>query len=250
MMRRGLAIVAGLLIGASACMAAGYYRQLLLLPRAAAATADPTLLFEWHCETNVVTLGSPVGFSVGATTGSATYGVATTFLTNFVQDGTFSMYIPQNGARSFSWNKSVPILNTATGTIDFWIYRSANVSGYPIDLNVGDNSTNRIRVRMSSGWIRLEHRAGGTYIETTTASSTFATGQWNHAKIRWSQTAVNGQYVRVSMDASTGEGNAVSNTTPIGAWSTTNSGTLRFGDTALDGYDYYIDNVKIYNTWK
>ena len=39
MMRRGLAIVAGILIGASACMAAGYYRQLLMLPRAAGGSA-------------------------------------------------------------------------------------------------------------------------------------------------------------------------------------------------------------------
>jgi len=38
-MRRGLAIVAGLLIGASACMAANYYRQMLMLPRAAGGTA-------------------------------------------------------------------------------------------------------------------------------------------------------------------------------------------------------------------
>ena len=31
-MRRGLAIAAGLLLGASACMATGYYRQMLMLP--------------------------------------------------------------------------------------------------------------------------------------------------------------------------------------------------------------------------
>jgi hypothetical protein len=46
-MRRGLAIVAGLLIGASACMAANYYRQMLMLPRAAAAAAPAQNNFEW-----------------------------------------------------------------------------------------------------------------------------------------------------------------------------------------------------------
>jgi hypothetical protein len=39
-MRRGLAIIAGLLLGASACMAANYYRQLLMLPRAAVASSQ------------------------------------------------------------------------------------------------------------------------------------------------------------------------------------------------------------------
>jgi hypothetical protein len=42
-MRRGLAIVAGVLLGASACMAAGYYRQLLMLPRAAAGSAAASI---------------------------------------------------------------------------------------------------------------------------------------------------------------------------------------------------------------
>jgi hypothetical protein len=43
MMRRGLAIVAGVLLGASACMAAGYYRQMLMLPRAAGGTAPASI---------------------------------------------------------------------------------------------------------------------------------------------------------------------------------------------------------------
>jgi len=44
MMRRGLAIVAGVLLGASACMAANYYRQMLMLPRAVGDVAPPAAL--------------------------------------------------------------------------------------------------------------------------------------------------------------------------------------------------------------
>jgi len=42
-MRRVLAIVAGILLGASACMAAGYYRQLMMLPRVAAGSAAASI---------------------------------------------------------------------------------------------------------------------------------------------------------------------------------------------------------------
>jgi hypothetical protein len=85
MMRRGLAIVAGVLLGASACMAANYYRQMLMLPRAAGGTAPATLTAsvllhfdEASGATNISDSGK-YGLAVTSSTGAQTTNSPTKF---------------------------------------------------------------------------------------------------------------------------------------------------------------------------
>ena len=253
-MRRGLAIVAGVLLGASACMAANYYRQLLMLPRAAAGggTIDPALLFNWNCETNDVRLGVPVGYSVGTNIGVRNG--SPVFSTNRVYNGTFSLYNSADGANyAFGWSTNAsPIINMSTGTIDLWIYIGGLTYGSPVRLVTGD-ANNKLLLWLTGGnaKVRLQHIAGGTSRDAYTSGGV-TSNAWNHIKARWSSTSVGGYYSKVTVNTTDGESNQDTSTgqSALGSWSTTNSGFLQFGDTEYNGIRVYIDAINVYNTWK
>ncbi len=59
-----------------------------------------------------------------------------------------------------------------------------------------------------------------------------------------------GTTTKVVCDTTTGEGNAYeSGTDDLGVWSGT-SGAMNIGDLSADATGYYIDNIKIYDTWQ
>jgi hypothetical protein len=251
-MRKTATCFASFLLTASLCVAAGYYRELLALPRVAVGAAvDPTLLFNWNCETNDVRLGVPVGYSVGTNIGTKAFAV---FSTDRVYNGTFSLYNNADGGNhSFAWSTNAsPIINVNTGTLDLWIYVGGPTYGTPIRLTSGD-ANNKLMLWLTGGnaKVRLQHIAGGTSRDAYSTGGV-TSNAWNHIKARWSATSVGGYYSKITVNTTDGESNQDTSTgqSALGSWSTTNSGFLQFGDTEYNGMRIYIDAIYIYNTWK
>jgi len=248
-------IISAVLLCAWVAGATGYYRQLMLLPRAAAVAveSDPTLLLEWHCETNNVLMGTPIGYSVGSNVLTKVF--SPVFSSAVKYDGSYSLYSASSGARyDLFWSTNTsPVMAISSGTIDFWFYQTGLGYGTAIELYTGD-ANNKIYIQLagSNGKISLTHVAGGTTRNAFTTAGAVTSNEWNHVKARWSSAGVGGKYIKVTVDRTTGESAQDTSTggSALGSWSTTNNGAVRFGDSQYNGMLVYIDNVKIYNTWK
>jgi hypothetical protein len=148
-MMRGFAIVAGLLIGVSACMAAGYYNQMLMLPRVAVASSqyqtDPyaqNLIARWDFDatawTNDVTtngfhltLFNPYSAVISNTVvGTNQFGRAEKSL--HVVSGTPAPRYVIPSDKLLAWS------NTET-VVSYWIYRTKTNA---IEYTYGFGSTN------------------------------------------------------------------------------------------------------------
>ncbi len=218
---------------------------------AAGAAVDPTLLFEWHCETNDVTLGTPAGYSVGATVGTV---VNTPAWSTNAQDGTYSLYADGNNDRvNFTWTNSAAtgILKIESGTIDF--YFNPDTHAGTILFYLGSSGSDRLYATLDANrYVALNHVAGGTVRSARTKLSVWTSNTWYHAKCRWDTTAHGGNYIQVTCDTTNGEANAElgTGTSALGTWAGVNSGVLKIGDADGNNVKVRLDNIKVYNVWK
>lgn len=211
------------------------------------------LLFSWHAENTDVTLGGVAGgvnngCSVGDTTGTANSGA--TISTDEHQDGTKSVSIPTaSDYYAFDWADD--IIKANAGTIDLWIKWTTVVDG-PVMfyLNVDVNNRIYIGIDGTSKYIFLYHVAGGTSVHARTNFPVFDAGTWYHVKARWDHSAHSGLYLKITMDTTTGESNSADDGTDApGTWSGS-SGTVNVGDYYGYGGVFFIENLKIYDSWK
>jgi hypothetical protein len=202
-MRRGLAIMAGLVLGASACMAANYYRQMLMLPRAAGAappaalTASMLLHFdESNGSTGTVDSGKfsiPILVTDGAK------------ITNSPSKFGNAAFVGQaNSSFDIVWTNYFNI-GTNDWSVDFWVQADATTIG-----------TNTTRFVMSgSSWVSIFHSSGNPgnwrFDWTTNNGSSYGTpnipynpqsisNQWMHIAVyrytNWLHIATNGVHAQ------------------------------------------------------
>jgi hypothetical protein len=194
-MRRGLAIVAGVLLGASACMAANYYRQMLMLPRAAVGAAPSVNRWEilMHFDeangaTNYTDSGSNsfyagrVNTGVYTTNSPAKFGSA---LRLSVATGD-RCFIGGNGGTS----GLVPP-GTNDWTVEMWVYLDAALAATnkPVEIT-GGASTNQFvyiqKVSANGGAIGYRLSTNGI----TAATQVNATYDWTSKADQWVHLAV------------------------------------------------------------
>lgn len=211
-------------------------------------SANSQLLFEWHAESATVTSGTPAGSSVGDTTATATGAVSLSATQAY--DGTTSLKVSgANNNYAFDWVKTPAIVNPNAGTLEFRIYFTT--IGDQMIFEFQADASNRIYAGIdSAGYLYFRSTYGGTASLSRTAVGILSTGQWYYAKCRWDTTPHNGCYINVSCDTTNGEGNSAYNgTDPLGIFAGS-TGTVKFGDTLGATGVYYLDAIKIYNTWQ
>lgn len=212
-------------------------------------TCGTNLLFSWHAESTNVNSGTPIGCSVGDTTATAFSGA--TIVSSNYQDGANSISIPTaSDYYQFDWSAATPILNTNAGTVDLWCYwttiTSAPIFFFSID------STNRIYVApdVSNKYLSVNYVTDGTLRGGRTGVNAIDVGAWYHIKIRWDTTAHSGLYLKITCDTTTGESNSADTGTTAFTATHGSTGTVNFGDFAGSGGVFFLDNIKIYNTWQ
>jgi hypothetical protein len=228
-MRRGLAIVAGVLLGASACMAAGYYRQMLMLPRAAGGTAPATLTAsvllhfdEASGSTNIVDSGKN-SLSVASFTGAQTTNSPAKFGNAASLEGVT--------ARRFSvgYNSEWGAPGTNNWSVDCWL----NLVGAEAATNslrrlLGDAGTPNLP------FVSLSKTATKRWECTiSTNGSAFPTASWNY-----DVDAVSNTWMHVAIWKRSGYLYAATNGSIV-AWlagSTTNLTTYNFASTSTASY--------------
>jgi hypothetical protein len=266
MMRRGLAIMAGLLLGASACVAANYYRQMLMLPRAGAASSqyqtDPyaaNLIARWDFDatawTNDVTAnGYNLGIDGSGTTvsnlvvGTNIYGRVEK-AASFYDGQRLRRIIPQ--AEFPAWSNSETV-------VSFWIYRArTNASEYVY----GFGATNAFDDGVLLSWSANSYVLNSLVRSNATSLSgdgynpgSYTNGMWYHlVEYRSSPSTGNKYWVN-------GVIRAGNNSTPYRTYQYANiinrvlasgrNAGISFGDRpgSQDAFSGYVDNARIYNS--
>jgi len=190
-MRRGLVIMAGVLLGASACMAANYYRQMLMLPRAGSA-APAQNNFEWLLHFDETIGGTNFTDNGKSNITCLTKGVAITNAAN----GKFGNCISFPQGTSFrrvelvELDKKLANIGTNNWTLDFWVYLpSAQVGAIQSILGVLPPGNARPFVHMAKSASNSMRVATAT-VSSSWASDITANPAWNNYVDAWTHVAL------------------------------------------------------------
>jgi hypothetical protein len=222
-------------------------------------TGGTGLLFSWHFENTDVTAGGVAGgvnngCSSGDTTAAAQSSAALN--TDLYKDGAKAGDFPTSGDYFTFDISSEDIVNSAAGTLDFWIYIQAQVTGNSIwyARNSTFDANNNISIQMydagSNPQIRLIHKAGGTSrVAATAISGGFPTGAWYRVIAKWDTTSHSGNYSQICADTTTGTSNCGNNTSALGTWAGTLN-QMRIGNDQSGATDFHIETMKIHGSWQ
>jgi hypothetical protein len=204
------------------------------------------LLFSWHCEDLNVTAGSPGGCSVGDTT--ATAGGSGAVSSSQYKDGANACYVSTSaGTLDFTWSND--ILNPNAGTIDVWIRGGGNTATeYFVYLTPDANNYVQLLSGFFYGSFKINRRAGGGTARTAEAALSPSYDTWYHVIAKWDTTIHGSNYMEICADETNGTTNCGYATDTSGTWSGS-SGTLSVAQRGSGG-DFYMDQLKIYDTWR
>lgn len=200
-----------------------------------------TLKFAWHMEdddaTPDVTLGNPCGCSDGDTIGAVTG--SPVFSTAQKSDGTRSLHINAIDEHYTFVVSSDDIIEPDNIKITFDIYIvSYPASNYANCMSTATNSTNFLRLRLTTGDLQGKYMGGGEadYVGGVVVS----TGTWVSCEYQ-AKTGVagNDHYIICGETAAEEDDDLVATDGSMTS--------LDFGDNGGDSAgEFYIDNVKIY----
>jgi hypothetical protein len=206
------------------------------------------LLFSWHCESTSITTdgGCPAGMT-------ATPVSTPTLSTAQYHDGSHSCYFAPYG-RSYTFPiTSDDIIYHLTGHIDFWIYFIAFDPYAPYVFSAyGTNDAIHI-VIATTGQLSLVVSRGGSAKTSNGPSGAYlmTTGTWYHVIAHWDDTTSHGgDYNQKICYDTTNATTCAGGNDKTGTWAN-DLATLQVGSNNIGSApaDYYIDQVKIYNTW-
>lgn len=209
------------------------------------------LLFSWHMENDDVTLGGVAG---GVNNGcsdndtTATRASAAAISDTQAQDGTYSLSCPtslDNAAFSIPTGFS-----TNTGTVVLYVYVTTFFSDATLFRAYVD-AQNYISIILktsaeTTSQIRGVHMAGNTArLATSAYTGGIPSNQWLKVIFKWSNTAVSGKYLSLTID----DANEGSATLALGSWEGSLS-TMVIGEVAGNPAAFFLDDIKVYNTWQ
>lgn len=207
------------------------------------------LLFSWHMENDDVTLGGVAG---GVNNGcsdndtTATRASAAAISDTQAQDGTYSLSCPtalDNAAFSIPTGFS-----TNTGTVVLYVYVTTFFSDATLFRAYVDaqNYISIILKTSTTSQIRGVHMAGNTArLATSTYNGGIPSNQWLKVIFKWSNTAVSGKYLSLTID----DANEGSATLALGSWEGSLS-TMVIGEVHGNAAAFFLDDIKVYNTWQ
>ena len=212
------------------------------------------LLFSWHMESTNVTAGTPAGCSVSTSTTGTLFSLAS-ITSAQVKDGTYSLEFPtSNDYASFTVNAQ-DIIKHDAGTIDTWVYITANDDSNTIMVSRATTTVNSFikiagRVISTFNQFQIQHKGSGG--STRTGQTSFAAGfslnTWYHIIAKWDTSIHGADYLYMCADTTTGTSNCGGSGTALEATATAHN-ELDIG--SLGGTTYgYIDLLKIYSTWQ
>lgn len=210
-MHKTAAFVASFLLTASLCIAAGYYRELLALPRVAGGAAedlhwfDPystnaigtAFLLDWPTNTVAARGSIGSGWDAGATNGAATAGVLSNQVsvvagparqiigTNILGDVNYGWNFVANASNAISINdKDNYTLSSGTNDIPHtfyvWVLPSEAISGNVISKNTYNNREYDITRTVAGVLTFRRYSANDKNIACSTASPVLTSNVWVH----------------------------------------------------------------------
>jgi hypothetical protein len=195
---------------------------------------DPDLTFEWHCESTTAE------YSVGDTSGTL---VGSAIITNTeAYDGTSSLLIPTSYDYA-TFDVTDGDLGTGdSGTVTFAVRLDTIVSSMHL-VTPYSASSNYVSVQVGVGDKLFLRYVGTTTQHVVTNSTAVSTGVWHTVSAKWRTNA--SPYLSISVDdGEPAEG--TSELTPISAPLT----SMHFGETANYSPFFYLDDIRVYKSWK
>jgi len=204
------------------------------------------LTFSWHMEDTDVTSGTPCGCSAGDTT--ATLNNSAAISSAQAQDGTNSLYCPSGSSTpanaEFS-NTSNAIIQPDAGTVTFYVYVTSFVAGTRL-WTMWTGPTDNIQCYMTGtgdGNIDILLWYRGTGSANVTANSNLSLNTWYQVTCKWREGAADPSIYVEANSASAQSDTDLSGASDDGTFYVGNNDGSKVGD-------FYIDNMKVYNSWQ
>jgi len=201
------------------------------------------LLFSWHGEDTNVTVGTPKGCSVGATTGTPNR--TPSISTAQFHDGTHSIKIPTTSDRYTFAVSSGDIVKRAAGTITLWLYINATPTANTVFTEVIDSvSGKKIDIGFSGTTeLKIRYVGNGTDTQAITSGANLTTGTWYFVTVKWD--VASGTKLSINV-------NGVTATSSAAITQMTNEPTsLIIGDPlSATSIDLYFDQIQIWDSWQ
>jgi hypothetical protein len=245
-MKKTISILILLILIPTLCFAGSLQekqRQVIAKKNVAAPSGDSctgALKLSAHFEnSDTITSGTPAGCNSNAdTTWALEAGLA--YSSTQKSDGTYSLY-----ASTGTNNKTASITiddNKTEGTVifDIWAITLDNFNNIMwIDLASPD-ANNKILVEEISGSYYVYYYGGGSSIS---ASATHTTGSFQTVTVKWRTTG--SPHLSIQVDSGTAGTNTNDLPTLSGSLATFN-----IGQGVTTNNEFYIDKVKVYNSWQ
>lgn len=203
------------------------------------------LTFGWACEDADVTADSPTGCSDGDTTASL-HGSGAISSSQY-SDGDESLYANGWGDATFTVS-SLDLITDTAGTITFDIYIVAFVDECQL-LKAQYDNNNRIYFKMNGTddatgrEIGIVYYGNGSYVTAYTTAADLAEGTWYSATGKWRQGATDPSlYFEINSATASSDTNLIDMSNDMTS--------LAFGDIPGTGAEFYIDKIKIYDSWQ
>lgn len=244
------------------CLAGSVQDKLKAVVSAGGATTSTDsctggLIFSWHCENTDVTLGGIAGgVNNGCSAGDTTAaGGGTNYELNasVYKDGIKGCHFPNRNSYYQFAISSEDIVKHATGTWAGWVYIDTFVTGSPI-WRAQVDASNVVKLNVltaTTNQFRVTHTAGGTArTATTTITDGLLEDTWYYVVFKWDETVHGSNYLSICADTTNGTSNCGAATSALGSWSGTLA-TMEYGDVNVTTNNaFYVDQVKIYDSWQ
>lgn len=209
-------------------------------------SGDLSLAIHFENDTDIE-VGTPCGCSDGSTTLTLSNAV---FSAAQKSDGTYSLYCANAEDYATVPVSNYDIISDAAGTITFDLYIVTWTDDAHI-LLVFDNgdglTTDYLSVDMISlDELRLRYEGGNQRVSATTTDWNLSTGQWYSITVKWTQSAVN-----PNLSIASSAGTTATSDTDLDDIGVANEWEIIYmGIQNVQNAEYYLDNIKVYNSWQ
>jgi hypothetical protein len=188
-----------------------------------------------------ITIGNPCGCNTNADKTISYYSEAVNSLTQ-KSDGSYSFY--RAGAGDYA-EISTDVSKTA-GTLTFDIYLVSNIAAWDSFISILVSSGNYIYFGVNDPATRTHYEyKGNNTSKYSDYVAGFTTGVWHSIVLKWSTTGVDGKYLYIQMDGGTAKTYSSAITEIVGTPS-----LITIGGSSASASVYYIDNIKLWNSWQ